>query len=301
MIIHSARPRDHRVEHMMIVSSRRSLVATLCGISLLLCAAEASYSPDHATRMRHLQSASRDHHPSAYDSSSRTSSLVSSLELRDYQTRVIIKDEDDQTEIDVTSIPTTRYEWLKSISSILKGEPIEDKDKSRADDKSPYIVVFKNSSSVSQLRDICMQYGIHMKSSDVCNMPEVCRRVYASTFRGVSGYFSKAQLKKLLSCFENTVDFVEKDKIVYKAEAPNDRAKLTTYGFDGSATAHGTEYPVSQEMLEIGTALESKLRGGDRAKSGLPAADPGRVSAFAGAETQDLNVALWNLDRIDQR
>ncbi|UPR00512.1 dihydroxy-acid dehydratase [Chloropicon primus] len=200
---------------------------------------------------------------------------------------------------DVSPIPSTRHEFMRSISSIFSGETSTHAHASGNARKSPYIVVFKSSQSVDSLRTICSQYGMLMKSNsgDSCHMPEVCRRVYASTFRGISGYFSQGQLQKLLTCFEGAVDFVEKDKIVYKAEqrvAKADDAAAARIQSGGS-----TEYPVTKQMMDIGGALEAKLSGGGPSASGLPAG--GQVSAFSRNQVQDLNVALWNLDRVDQR
>jgi subtilisin family serine protease len=238
--------------------------------------------------------------------------LVNGIEINeDYHTKLLmIRNIVDNGEVkehveltqETSPIPSTRSHWLKSITSIFNGMPVTDAG-DEADARSPYIVVFKNSSSVEQLRGICMQYGVYVKSNMNCNMPEVCRRVYASTFRGVSGFFSQQQLQKLLSCFEDTVDFVEKDRVVYKAEDVKKKT-TTAHKFDSSTLYDpGKDVQVSREMRDIGDSFQNQLQGSQPSDSGLPSPDgrDGRVRAFSGITTQDLNVALWNLDRIDQR
>ena len=279
----------------------------------ILAGSERSLGSMHETSLfqrRRLQaeyvkgdygSAEFEEEPEGFESNTH---LVNSIEIsEDYNTKMLmIRNIVDNGQVrehvgvtqEVSPIPSTRYQWLKSITSIFNGESVADEeDHEKTSGKSPYIVVFKNSSSVEQLRGICMQYGVYLKSNENCNMPEVCRRVYASTFRGVSGYFSQAQLQKLLSCFEDTVDFVEKDRIVYKAE--DSRSSPQTYRFDRAAVigADTQEYPVSKEMARIGREFLENLDAGD-AKDLL-------VRAFGDKNTQDVNVALWNLDRIDQR
>jgi len=194
-----------------------------------------------------------------------------------------------------------RYQWLKSLRNIFNGDPVASAEELSGDaERTPYIVVFKNSSSVDELRGICMQYGIYVKSNMNCNMPEVCRRVYSSTFKGFSGFFTQGQLQKLLSCFEDSVDYVEKDGHVYKME---DEQRVSSYGFTGDAAQlagiHSEGAPVGKEMRGIGESFEARLLSGGSEEAGL--GSPSRVTAFGSGKTQDLNVALWNLDRIDQR
>ena len=71
------------------------------------------------------------------------------------------------------------------------------------------------------------------------------------------------------------------------------------YRFDSSAVIGPEhEYPVSREMEAIGSSFAGQLGSGNPSDVGL---DSRRVSAFGHGKSQDLNVALWNLDRIDQR
>ena len=102
--------------------------------------------------------------------------LVRSVDLsEDYRTKMLLLRNIEEDGVvramsgakqDVSQIPTTRYQWLKSITDIFNGESGSSSDKSDHGDRKPYIVVFKNSSGVDQLRGICARYGIFLKGSD---------------------------------------------------------------------------------------------------------------------------------------
>ena len=187
------------------------------------------------------------------------------------------------------------------------------------EERTPYIVVFKDRSTVDELRAICAHHGVHLKSASgrgggrladpACNMPQVCRRVYSATFRGVSGFFTTRQLQRLLQCFEESVDYVEKDGLVHKMEEEKEGGEAgrtvtradahRVHGGAGPGPGGENAFQVSKALQDMGNSFASALRGGGYEEAGIP--DPSRVRAFSGTQSQDLNVALWNLDRVDQR
>ncbi|GMH35172.1 hypothetical protein BSKO_03040 [Bryopsis sp. KO-2023] len=158
--------------------------------------------------------------------------------------------------------------------------------------KTPMIVVFKDNESLGRAREMCfgdvnpLSHSPRLSNDlpDRCRLTGSCNHVYTASIKGISGKFSADDLQLFRECIPQGVRYTEADGKVSKEEDTKHQSqerKLPVTAFGGPAEEGDDE--------------------GGPAVSKMDAAQLAQLVSNPGKKSQRLHVALWNLDRVDQR
>jgi subtilisin family serine protease len=144
------------------------------------------------------------------------------------------------------------------------------------------IISFKDELSLQRMEKLCRGERLDWTiegfpdAAEICQFAKnPCRRFFRRSIFGVSGNFTTTEVDLIERCLPDGVSYIESDALVFKTEGPQ------------------------RSLLDLPTVEKMSHEPVTRGRSGGTRRVP-RINR-PGQKTQDVHVALWNLDRIDQR
>lgn len=195
------------------------------------------------------------------------------------------------------------------------------------------IVVVKGGEALRKLREMCDEgardgtqrvphsYGVHHD----CYVPGVCKRIYTTSVRGVSGEFTNKELDIIKKCLAGEIKHIEADAKVQKAEEGFlEATKPVALPITESPPDYNSSFwdkvenpceknrcgkglkdefqavPIVHEFGEPYSSTSDDVPY-DHQVEAMAEDDLAQIVNSEGTKSQRVHVALWNLDRIDQR
>lgn len=196
--------------------------------------------------------------------------------------------------------------WLIALCGLLclpmscVAKPILEDDGNMSYLKTPMIVVFKDDDSLRIAQEMCFgnpdpNAPSPRISNDLpqrCRIPGSCNHVYTASIKGISGKFSADDLQLFRDCIPRGIRYTEADGKVSKEEDTS---------YSGSDQSQGNKLPDVTAFAGPNDKGNNTEDGDSAIVSKMDAAELAQLVSNPGKKSQRLHVALWNLDRVDQR